>query len=781
MRLGPLVVSLFAASRGLVAGTMLLSSLIIALIWIVTMTLVAEEKSHAVDNSISDSENIASIIAANLGDLLGRGELYASLSRPLLESDGGGPFTHPRTMGDATYLRHTVFRADGSVVAPALMRAPDPVLHALAARRISEPTGDEPAAAMIGRPGDPEQGGYWGIPMAVPVLDDRGRMLGVFAAYIDLGYLLNLYKEVSLRTGSVIELRHADGHPLAQLRDGMLVAGGVGTDAPGAVPAGGAEPVRIMPARAGHGPAGVYRRLEKYPVAVVVTKDAASVLGALSNRHSNYLVRAALASLGLVLLGFGLVRTARRQGLLYQELSRSEQRNKDLIGQLESEKARAVELASHDFLTRLPNRMMFHQLAAAELARARRSRKLYALYFLDLNKFKTINDTLGHAVGDLLLKAVAGRLRACLREYDLVARLGGDEFVVLVSELESTQRAAAIAQKLVQALSAPYPDLDGHLVQTSASIGIALYPDDGTEIDVLLGGADLAMYHAKRAAPGSYRFFDSTINTAAARKLELVSQLRPALRGGEFRLHYQMRVRLDDYRPVGLEALMRWQHPGHGLIGPGEFIPLAEEHDVIQALGNWAVDAACAQLAAWRDANVPLLPVAINISARQLCDDGLVDVVTTALARHEIHPGLLEIEVTESCFMDHPEVAHRVLESLHRCGIKISLDDYGTGFSGLRHLKQLPITAVKIDRSFIGDIRNDAGDAMIVASTISLSHSLGLQVVAEGVETREQVVHLKAAGCDEVQGFYFHRPADADSVAADLRQQLMHASSETVA
>lgn len=786
MDLGRRVVTVFKADSALLIGTWFLSSLFIALTWAVTVSLVIEEKRQALESSIAESESIASIIAANLNELLGRGDLYASLSRRLLErTTTSAGLVRSRSVGDATYLGQTLFDADGVAVVGLPARRGDPVLRDLALRLLESASSDKGISRLtIGAPADPEQGGFWGIPVAVPVVDDSNRVLGVFTAYIDLGYVLRLYREVSLSTDSTIELRRSDGLELAELRDGMLAAGIRTTqDATGVLRFGSTvDSVQIRPERAeGHGPVGVYRQLEQYPVAVVVTRESGSILAALGTRHSNYFYRAGFASLGLICLGFVLVKLARRQTKLYQELRRSEQKNKELIEQLESEKALAVELASHDFLTRLPNRMMFHDHATAELARARRSRKYYALYFLDLDKFKSINDTLGHAIGDLLLKEVAARLRANLREYDLIARLGGDEFVVLVSELESTQRAAAIAQKLVEALSAPYLDMNGHLVETSPSVGISLFPDDGLDIDTLLARSDLAMYDAKRSGRGTYRFYDNALNNASSRKLELIPQMRPAVAANEFRLHYQMRFRLVDYRPVGLEALMRWEHPNYGMIFPGEFIPLAEEHDVIASLGNWAIDAACAQLAAWREAGVPLLPVAVNISARQLRDDRLVDVILSALARHEIHPGLLEVEVTESCFIDRPEVAHRVLKILHENGIKISLDDYGTGFSGLSHLKHLPIGAVKIDRSFIRDIRNDGSDAMIVASTISLSHGLGLTVVAEGVETTEQLVHLNAAGCDEVQGFYFHRPADAESVAEELHKHLSQAAPEATA
>ncbi len=283
-------------------------------------------------------------------------------------------------------------------------------------------------------------------------------------------------------------------------------------------------------------------------------------------------------------------------------------------------------------------------------------------------------------------------------------------------------------------------------------------------MEALLTHADFAMYSAKSAGAGTYRFFDTSLNASSAREAELLSRFKRAIRDDEFCLHYQPRVELQEFSVVGLEALIRWQHPEHGLIYPNDFIALAENNDLIVPLGSWVVEAACRQLAAWREQGLPVVPVAINVSPRQLKDGALVETVMTTLAKYQISPDLLEIEVTESCFIEDFDTAIQVLEQLKKNGIRIALDDYGTGFSGLKNLKSLPIYAIKIDRSFIRDIRNDNSDAVIVASTISLAHNLGLQVVAEGVESKEQLVHLKTAGCDQVQGFYFQRPVAASEI-----------------
>ena len=762
------ITAIVIGGRGLVIGTVLLAVLFVASIWLITLSLVAEERRQALNTSTLESRNIASIVAANLNEVLRRAVLYARLGagsdRQTAPADD---LLNPFSLGDPAYLRIAMFSADGRV---RRVSSPGPIDQGLVSlvRAVARgEAGQRPA--LLGKP-DGEAGAPWSIPVAVPMIDN-GEIARVFVAYIDLGYLLNLYKETSIGSGNRVEVIDAQGRQLIEIGKGTLSLGRDLSPPDVRRLLGGAEPAGAIDAvwpGSGEARVGAFRHLDSFKAVVAVTRERDAVFDELENRHLNYIWRATLMTAAVVLLVSGLTVLAQRQRRLNQHLVRSEHQNHDLIRQLEEEKARAFQLASHDFLTGLPNRRMFHEMAGVELARARRSRKTYALLFLDIDKFKPINDTLGHAVGDLLLRAVADRLRKSLRDYDLIARLGGDEFVVLVSELDSDERVAAIAAKLVETLSAPYHDLDGNTVDTTPSIGVALYPRDGQTVDALLSKADAAMYEAKRRGRGKYRFHDGALNTSSARMLELLTRFQRAIRDDEFCVHYQFRVGLDDLRPVGMEALLRWRHPEHGLIFPKEFIELAEKHDYIVPLGHWTIGAVCDQLARWRDAGRMLIPVAINISARQLADDTLVGVVMHHIGRHNLPPELIEIEVTESSFLDNPDAASQVLERLHLGGIRISLDDYGTGFSGLSHLKRLPISAVKIDRSFIRDIRNDTSDAMIVSSTISLSHNLGLKVVAEGVETREQVVHLKAAGCDEVQGFYFHRPAPADELPLTL-------------
>lgn len=472
-------------------------------------------------------------------------------------------------------------------------------------------------------------------------------------------------------------------------------------------------------------------------------------------------------AIALVATAAALVSIAHRQRRLYRELKRASDANNALIARLRDESSRAYQLASYDNLTGLPNRMLFSELANSHLTRARRSHAPFVMMFLDLDRFKPINDTLGHRVGDLLLQEIARRLRSSVREADIVARLGGDEFVLLLTELDTIDDASKIAAKLIEAIGQPM-QLDGHDIEIRPSIGIAIHPRDGLDVEALMRNADTAMYEAKRSGSGRFHYYDPSLNSRSSLQLDLSGRFRRAILGNEFVLHYQPRVALNGFRVTSLEALIRWQHPQRGLVPPGEFIEYAEQEGLVVELGNWVVREACRQIAEWLAAGLDVVPIAINVSPKQLRDQRFVDVIRESVGHHGIRPSLLEIEITERCVVEDFERPRAALETLSALGLKIALDDYGTGFSSLSYLKRLPIDIIKIDRSFISDLRNQTNDAAIVASTIALGHNLGLTVIAEGVETREQVIYLRTAGCDEVQGFYFQKPAAADEIRALL-------------
>ncbi len=438
-----------------------------------------------------------------------------------------------------------------------------------------------------------------------------------------------------------------------------------------------------------------------------------------------------------------------------------------------TERKRAEErihfLAHHDALTELPNRLSLELRLEQALIDARRHDWNVGVLFIDLDRFKVINDTLGHSVGDKLLIEVAHRFTAAVRESDMVARLGGDEFVIVLPDLDNPDAAAHVALKVVSALLAPIC-IDSHELHTSPSIGISIYPMDGRSVDAILKNAGTAMYHAKALGRNNYQFFAEEMNRVANERLSLEGRLRQALARQELSLHYQPQITADETRVVGVEALLRWETPTEGMIAPDRFIAIAEETGLIVPIGAWVLKEACRQLRAWLDAGVSPLRMAVNLSARQLRNADLLATVGEALAESGIPPHLLELEITESAIMEKPEEAIKVLQALKQRGIELAVDDFGTGYSSLAYLKVFPIDHLKIDRSFVCDIERDADDAAIAISTIALAHSLDLKVVAEGVETRDQLTLLQRNGCDEVQGFLFSRPLPAAAATAYLRR-----------
>ena len=428
-------------------------------------------------------------------------------------------------------------------------------------------------------------------------------------------------------------------------------------------------------------------------------------------------------------------------------------------------------VAKHDALTQLPNRIMFHDRLELAVARAKRNGRRLAVMFIDMDRFKVINDTLGHEAGDTLLHEVAKRLTGTLRTSDTVARLGGDEFVVLIEELSDPVYLGAIAQKLLDTFAASFL-LSGQEYHITASIGISTYPDDSDDIQTLLKNADIAMYRAKEQGRNAFQFYSAQMNVHSIERLTLESSLRRALERNELVLHYQPRIGIRSGRITGVEALARWQHPELGLVPPGKFIPLAEETGLIVPIGEWALRAACAQHRAWEQEGLGHLRVAVNLSPRQFLQGDLVKSVARILAETGCNAKSLELEITEGMVMRNPESVVTLLQQLKDMGIHVAIDDFGTGYSSLAYLKSFPINILKIDRSFIMDIPGDAGDVAITMAVISMAHNLGMKVTAEGVETREQFEFLRKQGCDEIQGYYFSKPLPVEQVTALLLKEL---------
>ncbi|HEX7054758.1 MAG TPA: EAL domain-containing protein [Burkholderiales bacterium] len=437
--------------------------------------------------------------------------------------------------------------------------------------------------------------------------------------------------------------------------------------------------------------------------------------------------------------------------------------------ELEEAKARAQHLADHDPLTGLPNRRLLEDRLTQALALSQRNGKQTAVMFVDLDRFKPINDTLGHSVGDRLLKEVSQRLVGQLRVGDTICRIGGDEFIVVLPELKRSGDVAQVAQKVIDQLSQPVVVDDRELV-VSCSIGIAVFPEDGRDAETLIRNADAAMYHAKEIGRANYQFFTEKMNIAAARRLALENDLRRALARGELRMYYQPFVETATRRVVGHEALVRWHHPERGVVMPTEFIPLAEETGLILGIGEWVLREACRWgtfIGAHTYNGGAGLQVAVNLSARQFNDPRLAQVVAQALEETGLPPRLLEIEVTETAAMQHSDAALSTLKKLKKLGVSIAIDDFGTGYSSLAYLKRFPVDKVKIDRTFVAEAPIDRDQAAIVAAIVALAHALQIKVIGEGVESEQQMELLRRVGCDYMQGFLIARPLDADAAAKD--------------
>ncbi|RXZ32923.1 bifunctional diguanylate cyclase/phosphodiesterase [Oxalobacteraceae bacterium CAVE-383] len=459
--------------------------------------------------------------------------------------------------------------------------------------------------------------------------------------------------------------------------------------------------------------------------------------------------------------------------------ARLETRTAKLAHSLARANQELTQQALHDGLTQLPNRMLFEDRLDQELQNAARERRHFALMFIDLDGFKAINDGLGHHIGDLLLIEVARAIQSLMVGGDTVARLGGDEFVVL-AEVAQPEDAAQIAERLVGLIGQPFM-IESHELQVSASIGIAIYPEDGGSRHEMLVNADAAMYHTKRSGRNGYHFFAPSMNANAHNKLQLLNEMRHAIEHREFVVYYQPKFATVDHRVLGAEALVRWQHPVRGLMPPDEFIPLAEKSGMIVPLGAWVLDQACAQMREWIDLGHGDWKMAVNLSAVQFAHEGLLEVVQGALARHNLPPHCLTLEVTETTAMDDVDASMITLEKIAALGVDISIDDFGTGYSSLLYLKRLPANELKIDRGFVRNLSLGSDDEAIVAAVVALGRALNLRIVAEGVETEAQQLFLDEAGCDALQGYLLGRPMPAAQFIDAIDETVTARAAEAIA
>ena len=424
--------------------------------------------------------------------------------------------------------------------------------------------------------------------------------------------------------------------------------------------------------------------------------------------------------------------------------------------------------AEHDFLTGLPNRMLLNDRVSQAIALAQRHRKRVAVLFLDLDGFKHINDSLGHPIGDKLLQSIATRLVDCVRGADTVSRQGGDEFVVLLSEVEHSEDAAITARRILRAVSEAH-SVGQHELHVTVSIGVSIYPDDAQDVETLVKNADTAMYQAKENGRQSYQFFKPAMNVRAVERQSIEESLRSAVERDEFTLHYQPTLNLKTGEITGAEALIRWSHPTRGQVPPGQFIPIAEDCGLILPIGNWVLREACKQARTWLDAGLLLGSVAVNISAMEIRDKYFVEGVFAVLEDTGLDPKNLELELTESVLMKNAESTEAILKTLRAKGVQLAVDDFGTGYSSLSYLRKFPIDALKIDQSFIRQITTSPEETSIVTAIISMGRSLKLRVVAEGVETQDELTFLQTHQCDEAQGYFFCRPLIPEQFAELLK------------
>lgn len=460
------------------------------------------------------------------------------------------------------------------------------------------------------------------------------------------------------------------------------------------------------------------------------------------------------------------------RALNHANLLKEKRRYKEQIENLLQQRTAEVDwLAYYDTVTQLPNRALFEDRVEHAVALAKATGQALGILFISIDQFKKVNDSLGHGPGDILLREFAERLKSCINKSDTVARFGNDEFALLRTQIDGTKDMIETIGSLKQVLKFSF-DLPGHELFATASVGVSLFPVDGEDCQTLLKNAGAALYKAKRSGGANYQFFTVDMHELAVNRLALESNLRRAIQNEEFLLHYQPRVSVDSLAITGVEALVRWQHPQLGLVSPAEFIPLAEDTGLIVPIGEWVLREACLQGRRWIEQGFAPIPMAVNISARQFHDRDLSQTVIRILEETGLSPKYLELELTESSIMQNAEFAASMLNSLKSMGINISIDDFGTGFSSLASLKRLPIDALKIDQSFVREANSDPDDAALVMAIITLGHNLRLKVIAEGVETEDQLKFLQLLRCDEIQGYFYSKPLPADSLVSLFDRQI---------
>ncbi|MCG5241432.1 EAL domain-containing protein [Azospirillum doebereinerae] len=757
------------------------AALILAALWATTLNQIAHDRMVTKAAARQQAADLARAFDARLAERI---ERIDHGLKHIRREMAGGPGLVPgrlaefaKVVTDSALIQIAVFDAQGRLVDSTLPHAKGDNFsdrdYYLAHRNPS--AGGAEDRLLIGRPALGRISQRWTLHFSRRIESAEDGFLGVLMIAIDPFAFSHLADDLPIGEEGAVSIVGSDRaiRMIHTRRDDPLRRGWIGRELPGDRPQFDptrptADVVRLHSTIDARPFMVAYRWMDNQPLIVLVHLSETEIFGRV-NERAEFLLTAVTGMSGIILLfAAGLAVLGRRQHRARLDLAAANhllRENERVLEQRVAERTVALErsnrhvhtLAYHDTLTGLPNRTLFADRAAHALRGGARDARKLAILFLDLDQFKTVNDTLGHPVGDELLVAVAGRIRQAVRPADTVARMGGDEFVVIAEGIASANDAAHVAERIMAAVGTPL-SLGGRPLNISLSIGIAVFPDDGGDVPTLLKNADTAMYAAKTAGRNTARFFSMAMSMAAEQRLGMELALRRALERQEFTLVYQPKIALASGRLCGVEALLRWRHPERGWVPPAEFIPFAEEIGLIEQLGAWVLDQACRAIAGWDDTRFGPLSIAVNVAAAQVNRGDLAAVVDGLTRQHRIDPGRLEIEVTETAVIADTDRALATLNRLRSLGVAVALDDFGTGYSSLMYLRRLDIDTIKIDRSFLMNAHVDSRDGEIVRLIIRMAQTLHLSVVAEGVETEEHVAFLKDAGCDMIQGYLVARP-----------------------
>lgn len=733
----------------------------LVLLWGLYFQHRATSQQEALAAKAVEHLNLATITSENLSQLVDRAQAIGRVTQVDLRGQGQGHWSLVQMLADDPVIKRiSLYGHNGQVRASSHSSEPQQLPESWLAQ-MEEHIGRYgfkpvlptlvPVALESAQPN-------WRLPFLLPLADPiTGVLDSILLVQLDIGYLVGLFQHVDLGSSGLVRLLDSSGQERLRISgSGMVLGGGPlhpnllnNTELSG----------RLSQFIGSDKYQSLYRRVVQRGFSVTVSQKEKEILASSQLAYSQQLWLN-LSMTVLVLAGlFWIWRVLGKCQEAFCELEKTQQINQKLILHLEEAHKHSSHAAATDHLSGLHNRRQFIEVAARVLAEQRVRRRLTAILFIDMDRFKSINDSLGHKIGDLLLQAVAGRISRALAPGDEAARFGGDEFVVVLAGERSEEQIDTWVSELVQKLSATY-SLNDHELNTSPSIGVSICPRDGQEVEELVRCADAAMYSAKQAGRAQYRFFDPSLNTVDIEEFALEQSFITAIKDRQFVLHYQPQIRLESMRVEGYEALVRWQHPEFGLLYPDRFISLAERSGFIVVLGWEVLRMACEELARWQEQGIQAW-LAVNVSPLQLRQENFSECVLEELRRHSVPPQRLELDITETAVLGHEGQAIEHLHRLRAAGISISLDDFGQGYAGFSHLQSLPLNRLKIDRTVIAQLSNSHDDSPIVSSTIILTKRLGLEVVAEGVETREQVVCLRLAGCDIAQGYHFSRPLTA--------------------